>query len=72
MGAAYWEMKVDEIRRAGWSIGWTAALTEVGKLVHIFDAQKGTGRRYVCRDEDRLVAVSALQKVLLRESVGLN
>jgi hypothetical protein len=45
VGAAYWEIKADEIRRAGWSIGWTAALTEDGELVHVFDAHKGDGRR---------------------------
>lgn len=72
MGAAYWEIKADEIRRAGWSIGWTAALTEDGELVHVFDAHKGDGRRFVCRDQDQLVAVSALQRALKREQASLN
>ena len=72
MGAAYWEIKADEIRRAGWSLGWTAALTEDGQLVHIFDAHRADGPRYVCRDRDRLVAVSALQRALMREKAALN
>jgi hypothetical protein len=45
----YWEIIVNKIIKAGFSVGWVSALDEYGRTVWVADAHRGDGERFVVR-----------------------
>jgi hypothetical protein len=40
----YWESIADNLKKAGWSLGWVSALDREGRTIWIVDAHRG-GKR---------------------------
>src|SRR5262249_19852270 len=52
----YWEIIADNLSKAGWSLGWLAALDCEGRTIWIFDAHRDDGKRFVVRADEILTA----------------
>jgi hypothetical protein len=44
----YWETIADNLKKAGWSLGWVSALDSQGRTIWIADAHRDDRKRYVC------------------------
>ena len=55
-GAKYSEIIADNLRRAGWSLGWVSAVDCEGRTIWIVDAH-GYGKRFIVRAEEILDCV---------------
>ena len=47
----YWEIIVNKIIKAGFSVGWVSAFDDYGRTVWIVDAHRN-GKRYVVRADE--------------------
>jgi hypothetical protein len=43
----YWEIVADNLKQAGWNLGWVSALNLEGRTMWIADAHRGDGKRFV-------------------------
>jgi len=43
----YWEFIADNLKEAGWSLGWVSAVDSNGRTIWIADAHRGDGKRFV-------------------------
>jgi hypothetical protein len=59
-GAKYWEIIVNKIIKAGFSVGWVSALDDYGRTVWIIDAHRD-GKRFVVRADEKLTAFLELE-----------
>jgi hypothetical protein len=57
----YWEMIADNLKTAGWSLGWVSALDREGRTIWIADAHRGDGKRFVVRADEKLTAFLELE-----------
>jgi hypothetical protein len=45
----YWEIIADNLKKAGWSLGYVSAVDSEGRTIWIADAHCGDGKRFaVC------------------------
>jgi len=44
----YWEIIADNLKKAGWSLGWVSALDLEGRTIWIVDAHGYDGRHLLC------------------------
>ena len=44
-----WEIIADNLKKAGWSLGWVSAVNREGRTLWIVDAHRGDGKRFVAR-----------------------
>jgi outer membrane protein assembly factor BamB len=51
----YWEIIVNKIIKAGFSVGWVSALDDYGRTVWTVDAHRD-GKRFVVRADEKLTA----------------
>ena len=56
----YWEIIVNKIIKAGFSLGWVSALDVQGRTIWIVDAH-GDGKRFVVRANEKLTAFLKLE-----------
>jgi outer membrane protein assembly factor BamB len=54
MRVKYWEIIVNKIIKAGFSVGWVSALDSEGQTIWIGDAHRGDGKRFVVCAEGNL------------------
>jgi hypothetical protein len=52
----YWEIIADNLKKAGWSLGYVSALDREGRTIWIVDAHRGDGIRLVVRADEKLTA----------------
>jgi hypothetical protein len=52
----YWEIIADNLKKAGWSLGWVWAVDLQGRTIWIVDAHRGDGKRFVVRADEKLTA----------------
>jgi hypothetical protein len=45
----YWEIIADNLKKAGWSLGYVSAIDSKGRTIWIADAHRGDGKRFVVR-----------------------
>ena len=55
----YWEIIADNLKKRGWSLGWISAVDSNGQAIWIVDAQRGGGKRFVVRADEKLTAFSS-------------
>ena len=65
----YWEIIVNKMIKAGFSVGWLSALDDYGRTVWTVDAHRD-GKCFVVRADEKLTAFVELEKVT-RESLHL-
>ena len=56
----YWEIIADNLKKAGWSLGWVSAVDDDGRTVWIVDAHRD-GRRFIVRADEKLSAFLELE-----------
>jgi hypothetical protein len=57
----YWELISDKLSKAGWSLGWVAAIDSEGRTLWIVDAHRDDGKRFVVQTEEILTAFLELE-----------
>jgi len=57
-----WEVVADNLKKAGWSLGWVSAVDSQGRTIWIADAHRDDGRRFVVRADEKLTAFLELEK----------
>jgi len=66
----YWEIIADNLRKAGWSLGWVSALDLEGRTIWIVDAH-GYGKRFIVRSDEKLTAFLELERAIHQFAVDL-
>jgi hypothetical protein len=66
----YWEIIVNKIIKAGFSVGWVSALDDYGRPVWIVDAHRD-GKRFVVRAEEILTAFLEGERAIHQFAVSL-
>jgi hypothetical protein len=59
----YWEIIADNLKTAGWSLGWISALDSEGRTIWIVDGHRDDGRRFVVRSDEILSAFLELERI---------
>jgi hypothetical protein len=57
----YWEIIADNLKKAGWSLGYVSAIDSQGRTIWIADAHRGDGKRFVLRADEKLTAFMELE-----------
>jgi hypothetical protein len=52
----YWEIIADNLKKAGWSLGWVSVIDSDGRTIWIADAHRNDGKRFVVRAGEKLTA----------------
>jgi hypothetical protein len=60
----YWEIIADKLSKAGWSLGWVAAVDSEGRTPWIVDAHRGDGKRFVVHADEKLTAFLELEAAI--------
>jgi outer membrane protein assembly factor BamB len=50
----YWEIIVNKIIKAGFSVGWVSAFDDDGRTVWIVDAHRDDGKRFIVRADEKV------------------
>ena len=66
----YWEIIADNLKKAGWSLGWVSAIDSNGQTIWIADAHRDDGKRLVVRADEKLTAFLELESVTRRRNVS--
>ena len=66
----YWEIIVNKIIKAGFSVGWVSAIDDYGRTVWIVDAHRD-GKRFIVRADEMLTAFVELQRAIHEFAVSL-
>ena len=56
-------MIADNLKRAGWSLGWVSAINSQGQTIWIVDAH-GYGNRFIVRAEEKLTVFLELKSAI--------
>ena len=68
----YWEIIADNLKKAGWSLGYVSALDSSGRTMWIVDAHRGDGQRFIVRADEKLTAFLELQAAIRHAKVLRN
>jgi hypothetical protein len=60
----YWEIVADNLKKAGWSLGWVSAVDSNGRTIWIADAHRDDGKRYVVHADEKLTAFLELEAAI--------
>jgi hypothetical protein len=63
----YWEIIADNLKKAGWSLGYVSAVDSQGRTIWIADAHRN-GKRFVVRADEKLTAFMELEAPIRRGS----
>jgi hypothetical protein len=63
----YWEIIADNLRDAGWSLGWVSAIDIKGRTIWIVDAH-GYGKRFIVPAEIFTPALYGTQRSVIKST----
>ena len=63
----YWEIIADNLKKAGWSLGYVSAIDSNGRTIWIADAHRDDGNRFVVHADEKLTAFMELQAAIHRQ-----
>jgi len=66
----HWEIIADNLKKAGWSLGWVSALDVEGRTIWIVDAH-GYGKRFIVHTDEMLTAFVELESASRKNSFAL-
>ncbi len=66
----YWEIISENLKKAGWSLGWASAVDSEGRTMWIVDAHRD-GKRFIVRADEKLSAFVELQRAIHKFAVSL-
>jgi hypothetical protein len=55
----YWEIIANNLKKAGWSLGYVSAIDSNGRTIRIADAHRGDGKRFIVRTDEKLADLRA-------------
>jgi hypothetical protein len=55
----------DDLRKAGWSLGWVSAVDPEGRTIWIVDAHRDDGKRIIVALDEKLSAFVELERQVL-------
>jgi hypothetical protein len=55
------EIIAENLKKAGWSLGYVSALDSQGRTIWIADAHRDDGKRFVVRADEKLTAFVELE-----------
>ena len=58
----YWEIIADNLKKAGWSLGYVSTINSQGRTMFVADAHSN-GKRFVVRADEKLTAFMELERV---------
>ena len=58
------EIIADNLKKAGWSLGWVSAIDSNGRTMWIADAHRDDGQRFISRADDKLTAFLELARMI--------
>jgi hypothetical protein len=61
-----WEIIADNLKKAGWSLGYVSAVDSEGRTIWIADAHRGDGKRFVVHADEKLTAFMELELGAIR------
>jgi hypothetical protein len=61
----------DNLRKAGWSLGWVSAIDSRGRTIWIVDAHRDNGKRFVVRADEKLTAFLELERAIYEFALDL-
>jgi hypothetical protein len=61
-----WEVVADNLKKAGWSLGWVSVVDVEGRTIWIVDVH-GYGKRFIVRADEMLTAFLELEAAVGRE-----
>ena len=59
-----WEIIADNLKKAGWSLGYVLAIDSNGRTIWIADAHRDNGKRFVVRGDEKLTAFLELEAAI--------
>ena len=66
----YWEAIADNLKKAGWGLGYVLAIDSDGRTMWIADAHRGDGKRFVVRADEKLRAFVELESAIRAAATG--
>ena len=66
----HWEIIADNLKKAGFNLGWVSALDAEARTIWIVDAH-GYGKRFIIRADAILTAFVELQRAIHEFAVSL-
>ena len=60
----YWEIIADNLSKAGWSWGCVSALDREVPTIFVADANRGDGKRFIVRADEKLAAFMELESAI--------
>lgn len=66
----YWEMIADNLKKAGFSLGWVSAVDVEGRRIWVVDAH-GYGKRFIVRADEILTAFLEMERAIQHFAVSL-
>jgi hypothetical protein len=66
----YWEIMVNKMIKAGFSVGWVSGFDDNGRTVWVLDAHRD-GKRFVVHAEEKLTAFVELERAIYEFAVDL-
>jgi hypothetical protein len=61
----------DNLKKAGWSLGWVSAVDSEGRTIWIADAHRGYGKRLIVQSDGKLTAFLELERSIYKFAVDL-
>jgi hypothetical protein len=52
----YWEIIADNLKKAGWTLGWVSTVNCEGRTIWIADAHRDDGNRFIVHADEKLSA----------------
>ena len=62
----YWEIIADNLKKAGWSLGYVSAIDSRGRTIWIADAHRDNEKRFVVHADEILTAFLELESATPR------
>ena len=59
-----WEIIADDLKKAGWSLGWVSAPDSAGRTIWIVDAHRDDGKRLVVHADEKLTVFMELETAI--------
>ncbi len=66
----YREIIADNLRKAGWSLGWVSDLDRNGQTMFVVDAHRGDGKRFVVHADEKLTAFVEIESAIRNANVS--
>ena len=61
----YSEIIANNLKKAGWSLGWVSVVDSQGRTLWVAEAHRGDGKRFIVRADEKLTTFVELESAIL-------